>query len=67
MQVACNRTVEAHPSGFVASSMEAEAQRHVTGAPVTTCEKLHRHLHQYRASSTAEQVPRLEATLHMAR
>jgi hypothetical protein len=25
MQVACNRTVEAHPSGFVASSMEAQA------------------------------------------
>jgi hypothetical protein len=31
--------------------------RHVTGAPVTTCEKLHRHLRQYRASSTAEPVP----------
>jgi hypothetical protein len=25
MQVACNRTAEAHPSGFVASSMEAQA------------------------------------------
>jgi hypothetical protein len=37
--------------------------RHVTGAPVTTCEKLHRHLRQCRASSTAESVPRLEATL----
>jgi hypothetical protein len=37
--------------------------RHVTGASVTTCEKLHRHLRQYRASSTAEPVPRLEATL----
>jgi hypothetical protein len=24
MQVACNRTAEAHPSGFVASSMEAQ-------------------------------------------
>jgi hypothetical protein len=40
--------------------------RHVTGAPVTTCEKLHRHLRQYRASSTTEPVPRLEATLRMA-
>jgi hypothetical protein len=34
--------------------------------PVTTCEKLHRHLRQYRAFSTAEPVPRLEATLRMA-
>jgi hypothetical protein len=25
MQVACNRTTEAHPFGFVASSMEAQA------------------------------------------
>jgi dienelactone hydrolase len=40
--------------------------RHVTGAPVTTCEKLHRHLRQCRAFSTAEPVPRLEATLYMA-
>jgi hypothetical protein len=40
--------------------------RHVTGAPVTTCEKLHRHLHQCHASSTVESVPRLEATLHTA-
>jgi hypothetical protein len=41
--------------------------RHVTGAPVTTCEKLHRHSRQYCASSTAEPVPRLEATLCMTR
>jgi hypothetical protein len=40
--------------------------RHVTGAPVTTCEKLHRHLRQYRAFSTAEPTPRLEATLRTA-
>jgi hypothetical protein len=39
--------------------------RHVTGAPVTTCKKLHRHSRHYRASSTAEPVPRLEATLRM--
>jgi hypothetical protein len=40
--------------------------RHVTGAPATTCEKLHRHLRQYHAFSTAEPVPQLEATLRMA-
>jgi hypothetical protein len=33
--------------------------------PVTTCKKLHSHSRQYRASSTAEPVPRLEATLRM--
>jgi hypothetical protein len=40
--------------------------RHVTDAPVTTCEKLHRHLRHYRAFSTAEPMLRLEATLRMA-
>jgi hypothetical protein len=39
---------------------------HSTGAPVATCERLHRHLHHYHASSTAEPVPRLEATLRTA-
>jgi hypothetical protein len=39
--------------------------RLVTGAPVATCKKLHRHSCHYRASSTAEPVPRLEATLRM--
>jgi hypothetical protein len=39
--------------------------RHVTGAPVATCKKLHRHSRHYRASSTVEPVPRLEATLRM--
>jgi hypothetical protein len=39
--------------------------RHVTDAPVATCKKLHRHSRHYRASSTAEPVPRLEATLRM--
>jgi hypothetical protein len=34
--------------------------------PVTTCEKLHRHLRQRHAFSTAEPVPRLEATLRVA-
>ena len=36
--------------------------RHATGAPVATCEQLHRHSRHYRASSTAEPIPRLEAT-----
>jgi hypothetical protein len=39
--------------------------RHATDAPVATCEQLHRHSHHYRASSTAEPIPRLEATLRM--
>jgi hypothetical protein len=37
--------------------------RHATGAPVATCEQLHRHSHHFHASSTAEPVQRLEATL----
>jgi hypothetical protein len=64
--VACNRTAEAHPPASSRPAWRPRPTRHVTGAPVTTCEKLHRHLRQYRASSTAEQVPRLEATLRMA-
>ena len=63
MQAACNCTKGTHPFDFDASSMGPRPTRHVTGVPVTTCEKLHRHLRQYRASSTAEPVPRLEATL----
>jgi hypothetical protein len=39
--------------------------RHATGAPVATCKQLHRHSCHYHASSTAEPVPRLEATLRM--
>jgi hypothetical protein len=39
--------------------------RHATGALVATCEQLHRPSRHYRASSTAEPVPRLEATLRM--
>jgi hypothetical protein len=35
------------------------------GAPVATCEQLHHHSRHYRASSTAEPAPRLEATLRM--
>jgi hypothetical protein len=37
--------------------------RHATGAPAATCRQLHRHSHHYHTSSTAEPVPRLEATL----
>jgi hypothetical protein len=66
MQAACNYTKGTRPFNFDASSMGPRPTHHVTGAPVTTCEKLHRHLRQYRAFSTAEPVPRLEATLRMA-
>jgi hypothetical protein len=37
--------------------------RHATGAPVATCKQLHRHSHHCHVASTAEPVPRLEATL----
>jgi hypothetical protein len=37
--------------------------RHATGAPESTCEQPHRHSRHCHASSTAELVPRLEATL----
>jgi hypothetical protein len=36
--------------------------RHTTGAPSALCMQLHRHLRHHRASSTAEPIPRLEAT-----
>jgi hypothetical protein len=36
--------------------------RHATGVPNASCMQLHRHLRHYRASSTAEPIPRLEAT-----
>jgi hypothetical protein len=39
--------------------------RHATSSSVATCKKLHRHSRHYRASSTAEPVPQLEATLRM--
>jgi hypothetical protein len=37
--------------------------RHATGVPDATCEQLHRHSRHCHASSTAEPVPQLEATL----
>jgi hypothetical protein len=54
------------PSTSTRPAWRPSPTRHVTGATVTTCEKLHHHLRQYRASSTAEPVPRLEATLRTA-
>jgi hypothetical protein len=36
--------------------------RHATGALNASCMQLHRHLRHHRASSTAEPIPRLEAT-----
>jgi hypothetical protein len=36
--------------------------RHATGAPNASCMQLHRHLRHHHASSTAEPIPRLEAT-----
>jgi hypothetical protein len=36
--------------------------RHATGAPNASCMQLHRHLRHHRAASTAEPIPRLEAT-----
>jgi hypothetical protein len=66
MQAACNCTKGARPFDFDTSSMGPRPTRHVTGVPVTTCEKLHRHLRQYRAFSTAEPVSRLEETLRTA-
>jgi hypothetical protein len=36
--------------------------RHATGAPNASCMQLHRHLRHHRVSSTAEPIPRLEAT-----
>jgi hypothetical protein len=65
----CSRHATA-PSGCSLSTPTRPAwrsrpTRHATGAPVATCEQLHRHSHHYRASSTAEPIPRLEATLRM--
>jgi hypothetical protein len=65
----CRRHATA-PRGRTLSTLTRPAwrprpTRHVTGALVATCKKLHRHSRHYRASSTAEPVPRLEATLHM--
>jgi hypothetical protein len=66
MQAACNRTQGGAPFRL-RRVQHGGPGPHVTGAPVTTCKKLHRHSRQYRAFSTAEPVPRLEATLRITR
>jgi hypothetical protein len=57
MQAARNRTKGRTLSTLTRPAWGPRPTRHVTSAPVTTCEKLHRHLLQYRAFSTAELVP----------
>jgi hypothetical protein len=61
------RQVGRTPSTPTRPAWRPRPTRHATGAPVATCEQLHRHSHHYRASSTAEPVPRLEATLRVTR
>jgi hypothetical protein len=65
MQATYNHVKWVHPFDSNASSMGPRPTRHVTGAPVATCKILHHHSRHYRASSTAEPAPRLEATLRM--
>jgi hypothetical protein len=63
-----NRTTIVRPFGFITSgglAWRPGPTRHVTGAPVTTCKKPHRHLRQRRAFSTVELAPRLEAALRV--
>jgi hypothetical protein len=66
MQAACNCTKGHTLSTLMRPAWRPRPTRHVTGAPVTTCKKLQRHLRQRRAFSTTEPVPRLEATLRTA-
>jgi hypothetical protein len=66
MQAACNRPRGRTLSTSTRPAWRPRPTRHVTSTPFTTCEKLHRHLCQYHAFSTAEPLPRLEATLRMA-
>jgi hypothetical protein len=51
------------PSTPTRPAWRSRPTRHATGAPVATCEQLHRHSRHYRASSTTESIPRLKATL----
>jgi hypothetical protein len=62
----CRRHATA-PSGRASPTPDTPAWRprpthHATGAPDAACKQLHRHLRHDRASSSAEQIPRLEAT-----
>jgi hypothetical protein len=47
------------------SAWRPRPTRHATGAPSASCMQLHRRLRHHRASSTAEPIPRLEATQSM--
>jgi hypothetical protein len=67
MQAACNRTKGAHPFDFDASSTEAQAHTSCNRRAGYYVRETTPHPRQYRASSTAESVPRLEATLRMTR
>jgi hypothetical protein len=58
-QVGAPLRLPTHPAWRPRPTLQA------TGAPVATCEQLHCHSHHYRASSTTEPVPRLEATQRM--
>jgi hypothetical protein len=51
------------PSTLTRPAWRSRPTRHATGTPAATCEQLHRYSRHYRASSTAESIPRLEATL----
>jgi hypothetical protein len=66
MQLACNCTTGTHPFDFDASSMEAQAHMSCNRRAGHYVRKTAPPLAQYRAFSTAEPVPRLEATLLMA-
>jgi hypothetical protein len=66
MLAACDCTKGAHPFGFDASSMEAQAHTSCNRRASYYVRKLQRHLRQRRALTTTEPVPRLEATLRTA-
>jgi hypothetical protein len=66
MQVACNRTKGAHPFDSDASSMGAQAHTSCNRRADYYVRETAPPLAPYRAFSTVEPVPRLEATLRMA-
>jgi hypothetical protein len=66
MQATCNCTTGTHPFNFDASSMEAQAHTSCNRRAGYHVRKTAPPLRQCRASSTAEPVPRLEATLRTA-
>jgi hypothetical protein len=68
VQAACNRCQVGAPLRLPTHpAWRPRPTRHATGAPVATCEQLHRRSHHYHASSTAKPVRRLEATLRTTR